>query len=66
MNISEGTCEGTITFAPRGDSGFGYDPLFIPDGYNQTFGELSDNIKNQISHRARALMKLREFLTSLT
>jgi XTP/dITP diphosphohydrolase len=62
LNLSEGICEGTITFAPRGTSGFGYDPLFVPDGYNQTFAELSDEIKNQISHRARALLKLREFL----
>lgn len=62
LNISEGICEGAITFAPRGDSGFGYDPLFVPDGYDQTFGELSDEIKNRISHRARALMKLRDFL----
>ena len=65
LNVSEGTCEGVITFAPRGESGFGYDPLFVPDGYDQTFGELSDAIKNRISHRARALMKLREFLSSL-
>lgn len=65
LNVSEGICEGAITLAPRGDSGFGYDPLFVPDGYDQTFGELSDEIKNRISHRARALMKLREFLSGL-
>ena len=64
LNLSEGICEGTITFAPRGSSGFGYDPLFIPDGYNETFAELSDSIKNQISHRARALMNLRSFLSN--
>lgn len=62
LNLSEGICEGKITFAPRGTSGFGYDPLFVPDGYDQTFAELSDEIKNQISHRARALRKVREFL----
>ena len=62
LNLSEGICDGTITFAPRGESGFGYDPLFIPDGYNQTFAELSDEIKNQISHRARALLNLRDSL----
>jgi XTP/dITP diphosphohydrolase len=62
LNISEGVCEGTITFAPRGDGGFGYDPLFIPDGYNQTFAELSEEVKNGISHRARALMKTKDFL----
>jgi XTP/dITP diphosphohydrolase len=65
LNISEGICEGKITHAPRGTGGFGYDPLFIPDGYNQTFAELPDNIKNQISHRARALMRTREFLSQL-
>jgi XTP/dITP diphosphohydrolase len=61
LNLSEGICEGTITFAPRGTSGFGYDPLFLPQGYNQTFAELSDDVKNHISHRARALLKLRDF-----
>ncbi len=65
LNVSNGICEGTITFAPRGSSGFGYDPLFVPDGYNETFAELSDDVKNQISHRARALMKLREFLSNI-
>lgn len=63
LNLSEGICEGTITFAPRGTSGFGYDPLFVPDGYEQTFAELSDDVKNQISHRARALLKLRDILS---
>lgn len=65
LNISEGICNGTITFAPRGTGGFGYDPLFIPDSYNQTFAELPDTIKNQISHRARALLGTREFLSQL-
>ena len=64
LNVSEGTCEGTITLVPRGTGGFGYDPLFIPDGHNQTFAELPDTVKNQISHRARALMHTREFLSS--
>jgi XTP/dITP diphosphohydrolase len=63
LNVSEGICEGTITFEPRGNSGFGYDPLFVPDGYDQTFAELSNYVKNEISHRARALLKLREFLS---
>jgi XTP/dITP diphosphohydrolase len=63
LNVSEGTCNGKITFAPRGEGGFGYDPLFVPDGFKQTFAELPDSIKNQISHRARALLKTREFLT---
>jgi len=64
LNVSEGICRGTIIFSPRGDGGFGYDPLFVPDGYNQTFAELSDEIKNRISHRARALIQTRAFLTS--
>jgi XTP/dITP diphosphohydrolase len=64
LNTSEGICDGTIAFAPRGESGFGYDPLFLPEGFEQTFAELSDTVKNRISHRARALLKTREFLTS--
>lgn len=63
LNVSEGICHGSITFAPRGAGGFGYDPLFVPDGFTQTFAELPDTSKNQISHRARALLKTREFLT---
>src|ERR1044071_4543710 len=47
LNLCEGICEGTITLEPRGASGFGYDPLFVPDGYEQTFAELSDDIKNR-------------------
>jgi len=65
LNLSEGICEGTITHAPRGTGGFGYDSLFIPDGYDQTFAELPDTIKNQISHRARALLGTRKFLSQL-
>ena len=65
LNVSEGLCEGTIIFSPRGNGGFGYDPLFVPDGYNQTFAELSEDIKNRISHRARALMNTRDFLCQL-
>jgi XTP/dITP diphosphohydrolase len=64
LNLSEGICEGTITFSPRGMGGFGYDPLFVPHGYDQTFAELPDTIKNLISHRARALQGTREFLSS--
>ena len=65
LNVSEGICEGTITFEPRGNSGFGYDPLFVPYGYNQTFAELPDEVKNLISHRARALMRIRDSLDHL-
>ncbi len=62
LNLSEGICEGTITLGPRGHGGFGYDPLFIPNGYNQTFAELPESVKNRISHRALALMKTKHFL----
>ena len=50
-----GVCEGHIRHDPVGESGFGYDPVFVPDGYNQTFAELGEKIKNRISHRAKAL-----------
>jgi XTP/dITP diphosphohydrolase len=55
LRTFEGTCEGRIAHAPRGTGGFGYDPVFIPDGYEQTFGELPDAVKQSVSHRARAL-----------
>lgn len=64
LNVSEGICDGTITFGARGTNGFGYDPLFIPDGYSQTFAELPDTTKNLISHRARALFNTKTFLAS--
>ena len=64
LNVSEGICEGNITFAPRGTGGFGYDPLFVPDGHDQTFAELPDTIKNRISHRALALVQTKEFLAA--
>ena len=51
---AEGVCEGKIAAVPRGTGGFGYDPMFVPAGYKDTFGELSDPIKREISHRARA------------
>ena len=50
-----GVCEGHIRHAPVGESGFGYDPVFVPDGYQQTFAELGEEIKNRMSHRAKAL-----------
>ncbi len=59
-----GTCEGQIAKNPQGQGGFGYDPLFLPDGYNQSFGELSAEVKNRISHRALALAKLAADLSS--
>lgn len=50
-----GICDGHIRHSPVGESGFGYDPVFVPDGYHQTFAELGEKIKNRISHRAKAL-----------
>lgn len=64
--LFEGIVNGEITTEKRGDSGFGYDPVFRPDGYEQTFAELGHEIKNQISHRARAVQKLCEFLRQWT
>jgi XTP/dITP diphosphohydrolase len=60
--IFDGTCEGKIIFDPRGQNGFGYDPLFVPDGFTQTFAELGEDVKNKLSHRAQALEKLKLFL----
>ena len=55
-------CEGAIAFEPRGTNGFGYDPVFIPSGFDKTFGELSAPVKQKISHRARALTKIIRYL----
>src|SRR5437764_11537472 len=62
LGTFEGTVQGQISERPHGSRGFGYDPIFIPDGFDQTFGELAPAKKNQLSHRARALEKLRAFL----
>jgi len=62
INVCEGICEGRLTDVERGLGGFGYDPLFVPNGYDLTFAELPDALKNKISHRGRALAKAREFL----
>ena len=63
---SEGICEGKIAPDPRGSGGFGYDPLFIPEGFDRTFGELSEAIKREISHRARAFKQIIPFLRHFT
>jgi len=60
-----GECSGKIGHQAKGENGFGYDPLFIVDGYDKTFAELGDEIKNQISHRANALKKLRSELSNI-
>ena len=65
-NLSMGICEGAIAREPRGEGGFGYDPIFIPDGFHHTFAELSGEIKNKISHRARALQQAMIYLRALT
>jgi XTP/dITP diphosphohydrolase len=61
---TEKNCEGFIASAPRGGQGFGYDPVFVPDGFDETFAELSAEVKNRISHRGLALAAVREFLVS--
>ena len=58
-DLFDGACEGRISFAPSGTGGFGYDPLFVPTGFEQSFAELGEDVKNRISHRAKALEKLR-------
>lgn len=60
--VFEGVCEGWIDVAPRGECGFGYDPLFVPEGMNRTFAELGEAEKNRLSHRARALAQVRDWL----
>ena len=60
-----GVCEGRIIRTPRGTAGFGYDPIFVPMGYDKTFAELGDEIKNQISHRAKALAEARQLLSEM-
>lgn len=60
--LAEGVCEGVIALTPSGINGFGYDPIFVPQGFEQTFGELSGEIKAKISHRAQAIEKIIRFL----
>ena len=61
----DGTVEGLVIPATRGEGGFGYDPLFIPEGYQDTFAELPAAVKNGMSHRGRALVKTAEFLRTV-
>ena len=62
VTLFEGIVNGHIAHEKSGSEGFGYDPIFIPDGYNQSFAELGAEVKNKISHRARAIEKLADFL----
>lgn len=59
----DGTVEGHLVADKRGDGGFGYDPIFVPEGYDKTFAELGNEVKNGISHRARAVAKLAAYLS---
>ena len=61
-HLFEGRIHGTLTFPPRGEKGFGYDPIFIPEGHTETFAELDPHYKNTISHRAQAFSKFLAFL----
>ena len=61
-HLFEGIVNGSITYERHGSEGFGYDPIFMPEGYNQTFAQLGADIKNTISHRAKAVEKLAQFL----
>lgn len=60
--VADGVCNGTIAVNPSGSGGFGYDPIFVPDGFQQTFGELSAEIKQKISHRWKAMEKIIQYL----
>ena len=62
VEVVVGKCEGRIIHAPAGENGFGYDPIFVPDGYERTFAELGETIKNRISHRGEALRLALELL----
>ena len=64
--LFDGVCEGRLIFEPRGKNGFGYDPLFVPIGFDRTFAELGEDVKNKLSHRARALAKLKQRLDSIS
>ena len=64
--LFEGVVNGTIIKEKKGGSGFGYDPIFMPDTYAQTFAEMGNDIKNRISHRAEAVKKLTAFLSDYT
>ena len=61
-DVTEGICPGTLAESGRGTNGFGYDPIFVPDGFSRTYAELTAEEKNKISHRARALAAMREIL----
>jgi XTP/dITP diphosphohydrolase len=63
--LFQGNCSGKISIEPKGRFGFGYDSVFIPRGYRKTFGQIAMKTKNRISHRAKALAKVKKFLKTL-
>ena len=65
LTTVQGEIAGVITTSPRGGNGFGYDPIFVPDGFNETFGELTSEAKNKISHRAKATAALVQYFERL-
>ena len=65
LNEVDGICDGMLLHEPLGENGFGYDPLFIPDGYDRTFAQMTTGEKNEVSHRARAVRKLAAYLHSV-
>jgi XTP/dITP diphosphohydrolase len=65
IDVAEGICPGVLAESPRGTNGFGYDPIFLPDGFSRTYAELTAEEKNKISHRAKALAKMREILKKM-
>ena len=65
LTLMDGVEEGEITLQPQGDNGFGYDPIFSPEGFDVTFAQMDSSIKNKISHRARATEKLIEYLNKI-
>ncbi len=62
LQLAEGICRGVIIEAPRGGNGFGYDPVFLPLGEHQTFGEMEASVKNRLSHRGKAIRNIKEVL----
>lgn len=64
LGVFKGICRGTILKAPKGKEGFGYDPLFVPEGHEQSFAELGSDIKHRLSHRSKAIKALIEWLPS--
>jgi len=66
IELFDGACEGRVGFEPKGAGGFGYDPLFYPKGHEQSFAQLGEAVKNEISHRARALLKLKAWNSTRT